>query len=160
MAVTTTPVPPVEAALDERAARRDLRDQIARLERELAELGADAFPRREIEWTVGAAGGPRVLGVEELERLGAGELQVTSIERDSLMEGYDLRTIAEVAAAVSIPVIASGGAGSYLHMEEAVRAGASAVSAASIYLFTQATPLEAKAHLAAAGIPVRSHFRG
>jgi len=96
---------------------------------------------------------------KELERLGAGELQVTSIERDSLMEGYDLQTIADVAAAVSIPVIASGGAGSYLHMEQVVRAGASAVSAASIYLFTQATPLEAKAHLAAAGIPVRSHFR-
>lgn len=110
--------------------------------------GTEPTGRDPVEWA------------KELERLGAGELQVTSIERDSLMEGYDLRTIAEVAAAVSIPVIASGGAGSYLHMEEAVRAGASAVSAASIYLFTQATPLEAKAHLAAAGIPVRSHFRG
>jgi cyclase len=97
---------------------------------------------------------------QELERLGAGEIQLTSIERDGLMGGYDLKTLAEVSAAVSIPVIASGGAGRYEHMEEAVKAGASAVSAASMYLFTQATPLEAKAHLAAAGIPVRSHFVG
>ncbi len=96
----------------------------------------------------------------ELERLGAGEIQLTAIERDGLMEGYDLKTIADVAAAVSIPVIASGGAGSYADMEAAIRAGASAVSAASIYLFTQATPLEAKAHLAAAAIPVRSHLAG
>lgn len=108
--------------------------------------GAQATGRDPIEWAM------------ELERLGAGEVQVTSIERDSRMEGYDLQTIADVSAAVSIPVIASGGAGDYVHMEEALRAGASAVSAASIYLFTQATPLEAKAHLAAAGFPVRSRW--
>jgi imidazole glycerol-phosphate synthase subunit HisF len=107
-----------------------------------------------------ATGLDAVARAVELERLGAGEIQLTCIERDSMMEGYDLATIAAVSAAVSIPVIASGGAGSYAHMEEAVKAGASAVSAASIYLFTQATPLEAKAHLAAAGIPVRSAFRG
>lgn len=95
----------------------------------------------------------------ELERRGAGEVQITSIERDSLMEGYDLDTLRAVAAAVSIPVIASGGAGSYVHMAEAVQAGASAVSAASIYLFTQATPLEAKAHLASVGVPVRRHLQ-
>lgn len=93
--------------------------------------------------------------VAELERLGAGEVQITSIERDSMMEGYDLDTVHDVARAVSIPVIASGGAGSYGDMAAAVKAGASAVSAASIYLFTQATPLEAKAHLASLGIPVR-----
>lgn len=108
--------------------------------------GAEGTGRDPVEWA------------RELERRGAGEIQMTSIERDSLMEGYDLTTIADVSRAVSIPVIASGGAGSYLHMEEALRAGASAVSAASIYLFTQATPLEAKAHLAAAGFPVRSRW--
>jgi imidazole glycerol-phosphate synthase subunit HisF len=74
------------------------------------------------------------------------------------MEGYDLATLHDVAKAVSIPVIASGGAGSYEDMAAAVRAGASAVSAASIYLFTQATPLQAKAHLASVGIPVRRHL--
>ena len=122
----------------------------------------DADGRRECYTRCGteATGRDPVEWAKELERLGVGEVQVTSIERDSLMKGYDLRTIADIAAAVSIPVIASGGAGNYVHMEEAVKAGASAVSAASIYLFTQATPLEAKAHLAAAGIPVRSPFQG
>jgi hypothetical protein len=57
--------PPAEA---ERAARGELRRQIARLERDLGELFADAFPRHGIDWTVGAAGGPRLLGVAELER--------------------------------------------------------------------------------------------
>jgi hypothetical protein len=56
-------------ALTERRARRDLRQQIAQLERRLGELFASAFPRRGIEWTVGAVGGPRVLGVAELERV-------------------------------------------------------------------------------------------
>lgn len=97
---------------------------------------------------------------KRLEQLGAGELQLTCIERDSMMKGYDLTTLAKVAQAVSIPVIASGGAGSYDDLVQAVRAGASAVSASSIYLFTQATPLEARAHLAAAGINVRKAFQG
>lgn len=100
-----------------------------------------------------------VAWARELERRGAGEVQITSIERDGLMDGYDLDTLRAVAAAVSIPVIASGGAGSYVDMAEAVKAGASAVSAASIYLFTQATPLEAKSHLASVGVPVRRHLQ-
>lgn len=94
----------------------------------------------------------------ELEQLGAGEILITSIERDGTMQGYDLNLIREVAAAVKIPVIASGGAGSYEHMLQAVReGGASAVAAASIFHFTQQTPLEAKNHLAAHGVPVRWH---
>lgn len=94
----------------------------------------------------------------ELEKQGAGEILITSIDRDGTMLGYDLDLIREVAAAVKIPVIASGGAGNYEHMLQAVRAGgASAVAAASIFHFTQQTPLEAKSHLAAYGIPVRWH---
>jgi cyclase len=90
------------------------------------------------------------------EQLGAGEIQLTSIERDGGMQGYDLEVLREVCSAVSIPVIASGGAGSYEHMRQAIQeAGAAAVSAASLYLFTEATPLEAKAYLAAHGVPVR-----
>jgi imidazole glycerol-phosphate synthase subunit HisF len=108
--------------------------------------------------TVATAKDP-VERAREVEALGAGEIQLTAIERDGLMEGYDLATLEEVAAAVSIPVIASGGCSGYEDMAKAVKAGASAVSAASLYLFTQATPLEAKAHLAAAGIPVRRHHR-
>jgi cyclase len=75
------------------------------------------------------------------------------------MEGYDLRLIEAVASAVDIPVIASGGAGSYQHMVEAVAtAGASAVAAASIFHFTEQTPAGAKQALSEAGIPVRKHF--
>lgn len=93
----------------------------------------------------------------ELEKLGAGEILLTSIDRDGTMRGYDLELIASVARAVKIPVIASGGAGSYGHMVEALRTGhASAVAAASIFHFTQQTPLEAKRHLAGCGLPVRN----
>lgn len=106
-----------------------------------------------------ATGRDPVEWAQEMEHLGAGEIQLTSIERDGLMEGYDLETIAKVSEAVAIPVIASGGAGKYEDMELAIHSGASAVSAASIYLFTQATPLEAKAHLSSVGVPVRRHLQ-
>ncbi len=97
--------------------------------------------------------------VRELEDRGAGEILITSIERDGTMSGYDLDLIAAVVSAVNIPVIASGGAGNYQHMVEAVlQAGASAVAAASIFHFTEQTPAEAKKALAAAGIPVRQNF--
>jgi cyclase len=90
-----------------------------------------------------------------LESAGAGEILLQSIERDGTMVGYDLETIAAVAAAVSIPVIASGGCGTYDHMVQALQAGAAALGAAAIYHFTEQTPMEAKHHLAAAGYPVR-----
>lgn len=97
--------------------------------------------------------------VRELEDRGAGEILITSIERDGTMVGYDLDLINAVVSAVKIPVIASGGAGNYQHMIEAViNAGASAVAAASMFHFTEQTPLEAKKALAAAGIPVRQNF--
>jgi imidazole glycerol-phosphate synthase subunit HisF len=87
---------------------------------------------------------------------GAGEILLTSIDRDGTMTGYDLELIRLVTDAVSIPVIASGGAGTYDHLVRAVVDGrASAVAAAAMFHFTQQTPLEAKRHLAAAGIPVR-----
>ena len=73
------------------------------------------------------------------------------------MEGFDIDLIRKVASEVSIPVIASGGAGSYEDIEQAISQGkASAVSASSIYLFTESTPLGAKKHLAEKGIPVRN----
>lgn len=89
---------------------------------------------------------------------GAGEILLTSIDRDGTMSGYDLDLIAEVAGAIDVPVIASGGAGNYAHMIEAVRAGASAVAAASMFHFTEQTPAEAKKALGAAGIPVRQNL--
>lgn len=96
---------------------------------------------------------------KELEALGAGEILITSIDRDGTMEGYDLELIAEVARAVNVPVIASGGAGTYEHMRQAVQdAGAAAVAAASMFHFTEQTPAKAKRYLAAAGIPIRTNF--
>jgi cyclase len=91
-----------------------------------------------------------------MQDCGAGEILLTSIDRDGTMQGYDLALTESVVRRVSIPVIASGGAGSYADMVDAVaKAGASAVAAASIFHFTEQTPLGAKQALAAAGIPVR-----
>jgi cyclase len=95
----------------------------------------------------------------EVEDRGAGEILVTSIERDGTLQGYDLAMVEAVAHSVKIPVIASGGAGSYQHMIDVVKkAGASAVAAASIFHFTEQTPAGAKAAMGAAGIPVRRNY--
>lgn len=106
-----------------------------------------------------ATGKDPVAWAKQLEELGAGEILITSIERDGSMQGYDLRVIEQIVAAVKVPVIASGGAGTYEHMREAVQeAGASAVAAASMFHFTEQTPAEAKKYLAAAGVPVRTNY--
>jgi len=92
----------------------------------------------------------------EVEALGAGEILVTSVERDGTMSGYDVELTRRVSEAVSIPVIASGGAGSYGDMVHVISEGkASAVASASIYHFTQQTPLEAKRYLRDRGFAVR-----
>ena len=91
----------------------------------------------------------------EVEGLGAGEILLTSVDRDGTMNGYDLELVSRVASAVKIPVIASGGAGSYQHMFEAMQQGAAAVAAASIFHFTEQTPREAKRFLKERGITVR-----
>lgn len=91
-----------------------------------------------------------------VERLGAGEILLTSIEQDGTMLGYDLELVRLVSDAVSIPVIASGGAGNYEHMAAAILTGhASAVAAASIFHFTECTPRECKQFLHSVGLPVR-----
>lgn len=89
------------------------------------------------------------------EDMGAGEILLQSIDRDGTMTGYDLEILESVAEAVSIPVIASGGAGKYDHLVEALRAGADAVAASAMFQFTEQTPLAARARLAGAGFPVR-----
>jgi imidazole glycerol-phosphate synthase subunit HisF len=90
------------------------------------------------------------------EALGAGEILLTSIDRDGTFSGYDVALTADVTRAVPIPVIASGGAGSYQHMAEVLEgSGASAVAAASIFHFTEQTPAEAKKYLASRGHHVR-----
>ena len=107
-------------------------------------------------------GGQRATGLDPVEwakraeGLGAGEILLTSVDRDGTFEGYDVALTAAVSEAVSVPVVASGGAGNYGHMADVLRnGGAAAVAAASIYHFTEQTPAEAKAYLAAEGFNVR-----
>lgn len=92
---------------------------------------------------------------QKIERLGAGEILITSIPHDGMMDGFDYEMIELVSNSVSVPVIASGGAGNYQHMLKAVNSGADAVAAASIFHYTEQTPKEVKKYLHANGIPVR-----
>ncbi len=92
----------------------------------------------------------------EAERLGAGEILLTSMDRDGTQDGYDLELTAQVAAAVSIPVIASGGVGTLEHLHAGLTVGgAGAALAASIFHFGQHTIADAKAYLHARGVCVR-----
>ena len=92
----------------------------------------------------------------QAEENGAGEILLTSIDRDGTMTGYDVDLINAVSRAVKVPVVASGGCGDYAHMKDALADGeASAVAAASIFHFTERTPAEAKAYLESCGFPVR-----
>jgi len=113
-------------------------------------------------WEVFTHGGRRETGIDAVEHalrlaeLGAGELLVTSMDRDGTRDGYDLELIRTIADQVTVPVVASGGVGGLDDLVAGIRDGhASAVLAASIFHFGQATIAEAHAALAAAGIPVR-----
>ncbi len=94
---------------------------------------------------------------EGVER-GAGEILLTSIDRDGTQGGYDLELIEEVAAAVPVPVIASGGAGEAAHLVKALAAGAAAVLAASIFHQGTYTVGDVKREIAVAGFPVREEM--
>ncbi|MBI2644472.1 MAG: imidazole glycerol phosphate synthase subunit HisF [Candidatus Wildermuthbacteria bacterium] len=97
-----------------------------------------------------------VAWAKEAARLGAGEILLTSIDREGTMQGYDTKLIRMVADAVSIPVIAHGGAGTRQHFVDAVREGhASAVAAASVFHFTDSNLTQVKSYLFNAGVPVR-----
>ncbi len=87
---------------------------------------------------------------------GAGEILLTSIDRDGTLEGYDLSLIRQVSNAVSIPVIASGGARDYADFVKAFEVGAHAVAASALFQFTEATPAAAKEAMKQHGIPVRT----
>jgi cyclase len=91
----------------------------------------------------------------QAEDLGAGEIFLNSVDEDGIAEGYDTDLIAAVAGATSIPVIACGGVGRFEHLVDGVRAGASAVSAANIFHFTEHSTQRAKRVLADAGVDVR-----
>jgi cyclase len=91
---------------------------------------------------------------EGVER-GAGEILLTSMDRDGTNDGYDLELTAAVADAVGVPVIASGGAGEPEHLVAGLHAGADAALCASIFHYGRHTIAEVKDHLARAGVPVR-----
>jgi cyclase len=91
---------------------------------------------------------------EGVER-GAGEILLTSMDRDGTKDGYDLGLTRAIAEAVDVPVIASGGAGNLDHLVEAMEAGADAALVASLFHFGEYSVAEAKARLREAGVPVR-----
>jgi cyclase len=112
-------------------------------------------------WEAYVAGGRKPAGRDAVEwareavERGAGEILLTSMDRDGTSDGYDLALTEAVSAAVSVPVIASGGAGRLEHLTQAVRAGADAVLCASIFHYGTYTIAQAKEHLAEAGVAVR-----
>ena len=113
-------------------------------------------------WEVFTHGGRRAMGIDavahalKLARLGAGELLVTSMDRDGTRDGYDLDLIRTIATQVDVPVVASGGVGTLDHLVAGIVEGhASAVLAASIFHFGEASIADAHAALASSGIPVR-----
>jgi cyclase len=114
-------------------------------------------------WRVFTYGGRKDTGLNvvdyaaEVVQRGAGEILLTSMDRDGAKTGYDLELLKQVSAAVTVPVIASGGAGAAQHLVDAVKVGgADAVLAASIFHFGEVSIAEVKAAMAQAGIPVRA----
>ncbi|MEO7985539.1 MAG: imidazole glycerol phosphate synthase subunit HisF [Gemmatimonadales bacterium] len=105
--------------------------------------GREETPLEAIEW------------LRRLESLGAGEILLTSMDRDGTGDGYDLPLLVAASGAVSVPVIASGGAGRLEHLAEAFEAGAHGVLAATIFHFRGSSLPEARAFLRARGFPVR-----
>jgi cyclase len=122
---------------------------------------SDSPARGTPRWEAYVAGGRTSTGRDAVEwaregaNRGAGEILLTSMDRDGTSDGYDLDLTAAVSEAVDVPVIASGGAGELEHLVEALQAGADAVLCASIFHYNRHTVAQAKAHLVAAGIPVR-----
>ncbi len=114
------------------------------------------------KWEIFTHGGRKPTGIDAVEfaqtvtAKGAGEILLTSMDRDGTKQGFNLPLTRAISDAVTVPVIASGGVGNLDHLVEGVtKGGASAVLAASIFHFGEFTVAQAKAHMAAAGIPMR-----
>jgi cyclase len=124
-------------------------------------LAIDATSRDDGTWEAYGAGGRIATGREvvpwaqEAVERGAGEILLTSMDRDGTANGYDLELIAAVAERVRVPVIASGGAGRLEHLAPALAAGADALLCASIFHYGQHTVAEVKEHLSERGVPIR-----
>jgi cyclase len=112
-------------------------------------------------WEIFTHGGRKPTGIDavqwaaRMESLGAGEILLTSMDRDGTKAGFDLDLLAQVRAAVRLPLVASGGVGSVAHFVEGARVGATGLLAASVFHYGQFSIGDAKAALAAAGLPVR-----
>ena len=112
-------------------------------------------------WEVFTHGGRNPTGLSALEfaskmeKYGAGELLVTSMDKDGTQSGYDIALIQKISSSVNIPVIASGGVGTLDHLVDGVKSGASAVLAASIFHYGTYSINDAKQYLASKDIPVR-----
>ena len=113
-------------------------------------------------WDVYSHGGRKNTGLDavawarQMADFGAGEILLTSMDRDGTKAGFDLALTRAVSDAVSVPVIASGGVGTLDHLADGIQlGGADAVLAASIFHYGEFTVAQAKAHMAARGIPVR-----
>lgn len=132
-----------------------------RFGRQCAILALDAAARESGGWEVVVSSGRERTGLDaiswarEAVARGAGEIVLTSWDRDGTRQGYDLCLLAAASAAVPVPIVASGGADSAGHLLEALRAGADAVLAASIFHYGETTVGEVKAYLADHGIEVR-----
>jgi len=145
-------------------ARPELVAEIAqRFGSQCAVASVDARARPGGGWEVYTHGGRRPTGIDAVEHavrladLGAGEILLTSMDRDGTRDGYDLGLTRAVADRVRVPVVASGGVGTLDHLVAGItHGGASAVLAASIFHFGQASVADAHRALAAAGVPVRS----
>jgi cyclase len=116
-------------------------------------------------WEIFTHGGRKPTGLEaiayarEVVALGAGEILLTSMDRDGTRQGFDIPLTRAIADAVTVPVIASGGVGTLDHLVEGIRDGhATAVLAASIFHFGEYTVRQAKEHMAHAGLPMRLDF--
>ena len=139
-----------------------VRDAAARFGSQCIVVAIDAKTVSPGKWEIFTHGGRRATGIDAVEfaRLvaarGAGEILLTSMDRDGTKSGFNLPLTRAISDAVSIPVIASGGVGTLDHLVDGVLLGhASAVLAASIFHFGDFTIPQAKAHMAAAGIPMR-----
>jgi cyclase len=137
-------------------------DASARYGAQCIVVAIDAKQTRPGHWQVFTHGGRNNTGLDAIawaqrvEQLGAGEILLTSMDRDGTKSGFDLALTRAVSDAVGIPVIASGGVGSLQHLADGITQGrADAVLAASIFHFGQHTVGEAKRFMAAQGIPVR-----
>jgi cyclase len=142
--------------------REIVREAAHKFGTQLVVVAIDARRTGQDSFEVFTHGGRKATGLDavayarEVVTLGAGEILLTSMDRDGTKAGYDLELTRAVADAVSVPVIASGGAGTLDHLVAGVRDGhASAVLAASIFHFGEATIAQAKARMAESGIPVR-----